>query len=163
MDVVGPTWSRAPDGGWLLPERTIALDAMVWASSHLRGPDGGPWRFTAEQARFLAWYYAIGPDGRFLTPTVVLQRCKGWGKDPLAAVLALIALLGPSVPESGDGGDTWHGRPERDPWIRLLAVSQEQTRTTMGNIPSLVAPETRSEYSLHIGTGGVTRRDGSPG
>lgn len=163
VDVVGPTWARADGGGWLLPERTIALDAMVWASSHLRGPDGGPWRFTAEQARFLAWYYAVGDDGRFLTPTVVLQRCKGWGKDPLAAVLALIALLGPSVPETDDGGDTWHGRPERDPWIRLLAVSQEQTRTTMGNIPSLVTPEMRSEYSLHIGTGGVTRRDGSPG
>ena len=70
VDVAGPTWAHAADGGWLLPERTIALDAMVWASSHLRGPDGGPWRFTAEQSRFLAWYYAVGDDGRFLTPTV---------------------------------------------------------------------------------------------
>ena len=141
VDIVGPVWSRQ-DGRWMLPERTIALDAMVWASQWLRGPDGGPWRFTAEQARFLAWYYAVDEAGVFCTPTVVLQRCKGWGKDPLAAVVALIALCGPSVPATNDGGDTWHGRPETDPWIRLLAVSQEQTRTTMGNMPALLPQET---------------------
>ena len=44
VDVVGPVWSRR-EGRWELPERTIALDAMVWASQWLRGPDGGPWRF----------------------------------------------------------------------------------------------------------------------
>lgn len=162
VDVVGPVWSRR-EGAWDLPERTIALDAMVWASQWLRGPDGGPWRFTAEQARFLAWYYAIDESGVFCTPTVVLQRCKGWGKDPLAAVVALIALCGPSVPATDNGGDTWYGRPETDPWIRLLAVSQEQTRTTMGNMPALLPQETRDHYALHVGAGGVSHRDGSAG
>lgn len=162
VDVVGPVWSRR-EGAWELPERTIALDAMVWASQWLRGPDGGPWRFTAEQGRFLAWYYAIDASGVFCTPTVVLQRCKGWGKDPLAAVIALIALCGPSVPATDNGGDTWYGRPETDPWIRLLAVSQEQTRTTMGNMPALLPQETRDHYALHVGAGGVSHRSGSAG
>jgi hypothetical protein len=38
-----------------------------------------------EQARFVLWFYALDEDGGFLYHSAVLQRLKGWGKDPVAA------------------------------------------------------------------------------
>ena len=47
---------------------------------------GAPWRYTAEQARLTLWWYAMDPaTNRFLWRDGVIQRLKGWGKDPLIA------------------------------------------------------------------------------
>lgn len=159
--VVGPTWAKSPSGGWLLPEFTIGWDAVAWASQNLVGPGGGAWTFTNEQLRFLLWYYATDENGVFLNSTVVLQRCKGWGKDPLAAVVTLVALLGPSVPRMVGGRIV--GAVEADPWVRLLAVSQQQTRNTMGALKAVCPPEDRKRLSIRIGDVGVRRTDGQPG
>ncbi len=47
-----------------------------------------------EQGRFLLWWYAIDEKGLFRYRYGVLQRAKGWGKDPLAGAIALCELMG---------------------------------------------------------------------
>jgi hypothetical protein len=156
----GPVWTTE-NGRWLLPDSTVGWDVLAWASSSLVGPGGGAWTFTPEQARFILWYYAVDDDGMFLAPTVVLQRCKGWGKDPLAGVIALNALLGPSLPQSTPHGV--RGRREQTPWIRLLAVSQQQTENTMGAIRAIAPAQVQSELGIRVISTYVRPTDGSPG
>src|SRR5690348_2730254 len=107
--------------------------------------DGGPWRFTPEQLRFVLWWYAVDEDGRFVYRTGVLQRMKGWGKDPLLAVISLVELVGPSRPNITPYGLEYHelaGIPAKyrlqpkgiahpQAWVQITAVSQEQTTNTM--------------------------------
>lgn len=157
----GPVWA-VREGSWLLPEHTAGWDVVCWASAHLAGPGGGPFLFTDEQLRFMLWYYATDSSGKFLSPTVVLQRCKGWGKDPLAGVIALAALCGPSVPFVGEDGVV-RGRREESPWIRLLAVSQQQTENTMGAIRALAPPDVREDLAIRVVTTLVRPTDGSAG
>lgn len=138
-----------------LPRHTLGWDAMRWASEHLEQPDrpiaGQPWAFTEEQMRFLAWWYAIDERGEFLKTYGVLRRMKGWGKDPLAAVIAAIELIGPCR----FGGWTRNGdpivAPQPSAWVQVAAVSKEQTRNTMVLFPSLFSKRTIEEYRLDIG------------
>lgn len=99
-DFMGPTWSKTPEGKWLLPEHTLGWQAVLWITTHLLSPDGSgkPFNLTREQLRFFLWWYAIDEDGRFVYRTGVLQRLKGWGKDPTLAALSAIEFLGPSRP-----------------------------------------------------------------
>ena len=127
---VGPVWDWDEGRGRLLPERTIGWDQLAWAGVWLNGPGGVPWAYTMEQARFVLWFGAVDDAGMFATPSAVLQRLKGWGKDPVAAAMSATALVGPSVPEVTSTGEV-RGRPEPDAWIQLLAVAQEQTKNTM--------------------------------
>ena len=94
---IGPTWQWDENGQWLLPEASGGWDVLAWCGQWLRGPDGRPWKFTMEQARFLLWYQALESDGSFSHTSAVLQRLKGWGKDPLAA--ALIVTKGQRLPK----------------------------------------------------------------
>ena len=82
----GPTWKRGADGGWLLPEHTLGWDFLAWCGYWLRDSKARtPWKWTLEQARFWLWFYALDDEGRPLHDNAVLQRLKGWGKDPMAA------------------------------------------------------------------------------
>lgn len=95
---LGPTWAHE-DGGfgptpcnaecaadphgltprWLLPEKTLGWQIAGWCAEYLLADDGGPWKFTPEQLRFILWWYAVDNNGRFVYRTGVLQRLKGWG------------------------------------------------------------------------------------
>ena len=88
---LGPTWEASGDD-WYLPERTLGWELAAWASEFLANPNDPelPWEFTMEQLRFLLWWYAVDERGRFSYRRGVLQRIKGWGKDPLLAVICLI-------------------------------------------------------------------------
>lgn len=74
---IGPTWQKNPDGSWLLPEKTLGWEILGWAAKWLE-MDDKPWTATAEQARFVLWYYAIDCNGDFIYRRGVLQRLKGW-------------------------------------------------------------------------------------
>src|SRR5688500_12022903 len=98
--VMGPTWKTNPDGSWLLPEKTLGWTQAGWCARYLHGPestDESPtrWNFTDEQLRLLLWWYAVDENGRFVYRTGVLQRLKGWGKDPLLAVICILEFVGP--------------------------------------------------------------------
>jgi hypothetical protein len=90
---LGPTWSENPswDGlditqRYILPTYTLGWQVLKWISENLQGDevddDGNSLPFvpTAEQARFILWWYAIDDRGRFSYRQGVLQRLKGWGR-----------------------------------------------------------------------------------
>jgi hypothetical protein len=146
---IGPTWQF--DNGWKLPEFTLGWRILAWCGKYLTDKHGNPWQFTPEQARFVLWYYAIDPEsGEFLYHSAVLQRLKGWGKDPLAACLAVAALFADVTFDHWDG-DVPVGRDEPSAWVQVVAVNQEQTSNTMKLLPSLVPPDTRNRYGIQIG------------
>ena len=149
--VLGNTWKVNEDGTWYLPERTLGWGILGWCSSYLKNEDGEPWRFTNEQARFVLWWYAVDERGRFVYRTGVLQRLKGFGKDPVAAALALVELLGP-VRFSHWGIDGQPvGKPQRSPWVTVNAVSQAQTRNTSNVLKWMCSDKLIKEFDMTIG------------
>lgn len=146
---IGPTWDWTPERGWLLPEATLGWDFLAWTGLWLRGKKG-PWAWTPEQARFLLWFYSLTPGGEFDYHSAVLQRLKGWGKDPLAAGMAVAACFAPVKFDRWDG-DRPVGTDEVNAWVQIVAVSQEQTKNTMKLLPGLVPAETRLRFGIQIG------------
>ncbi len=157
---IGPTWqrSRRHPSGYRYPKRTLGWSALYWAFEWLQLPTGEPWLCTPEQERFVCHWYAVDSRGRFLYRDGVLQRLKGWGKDPLGAVLCAIEFLGPC--RCDDSGatvlDPWGnehpaGVPHPQAWVQTAAVSKDQTRTTMTIFPWLFSKAAVAEYGIDLG------------
>src|SRR5690606_4659609 len=138
---VGPTWQRNEDGSWLLPDKTLGWQVIGWCARYLRNDEGEPWSFTDEQMRFILHWFAVDERGRFIHQTGVLQRMKGWGKDPLLACLSLVELCGPSRFSHWDENGQPVGKRHPRPWVQVAAVSQSQTKNTMRMLPTLAGPE----------------------
>lgn len=145
---IGPVWQW--DNGWVLPERSLGWRVLAWCGKWLRDKKGRPWQFTPEQTRFVLWFFAVDEAGDFAYHSVVLQRLKGWGKDPIAACFAMAACFAEVVFDHWDG-DRPVGREEPNAWVQIIAVSQPQTKNTMKLFPSLVPAETRDRYGIQIG------------
>lgn len=79
---IGPTWQKDEQGNWLLPEFTLGWQIAKWIGENLRNDEGEPFRLTAEQTRFLVWWYAVDERGKFTYRQGVLQRIKGWLLSP---------------------------------------------------------------------------------
>lgn len=150
----GPTWKR-DENGWILPEYTIGWDCVVWAEDNLYQPDGpdagDPWRFTPEQIRLLLWIYAVDAKGRFLYNDIVIQRIKGWGKDPFCSAICSIELLGPCRLDYFDEDGQAVGKKHPSPWVQALAVSKDQNRNLMLLFPGLFGKEGTKEFGLDLG------------
>ena len=147
---IGPTWQTTPDGHWLLPEATIGWDVLGWVGTNLQHGLGQPWRFTLEQARFLLWWYAVDEQGRWLYRDGVLQRLKGWGKDPLGACWLYVELIGPCRVAYMDG-DQPVATDCPDAWLQTAATSLEQTKNTMRLMPGLITAEAKAAYGVQVG------------
>lgn len=180
----GPTWAINP--AWVpddptsgyqfaLPEFTLGWQIQAWVegipefgvAGHLHALDETdeygapvPFRLTSEQLRFILWMYAVNEDGRFIFRNIVLQRLKGWGKDPLAAVITAVEFVGPSrfagwanrdYTDLGLRANDPVGRRHPRSWIQIAAVSKEQTKNTMTLFPGLFTPETIAEHGIDIG------------
>lgn len=155
-DFHGPTWLRNEDGSWFLPKHTLGWQIAGWCADYLNGEGSTdekpvPWKFTPEQLRFLLWWYAIDEDGEFIYRTGVLQRLKGWGKDPLLAVISLVEFVGPSRFSHWDKGGEPVAVPCKNAWVQVTAVSQEQTTNTMGYLPILMSEKLISTYGIKMG------------
>lgn len=155
---IGPTWQR-DSAGWIIPERNRTLGWQIagWCHEFLLGPDGEAWVFTPEQFRFLLWWYAFDDAGIFVYRRGVLQRLKGWGKDPLLAVICLVEMVGPSMvacdfdgPEADAAGFAV-GKANPHAWVQVAAVSREQTRNTMALMPSLMSKHFITTYAIKPG------------
>ena len=157
---IGPTWRRGPDGRFLLPEFTLGWHCLAWTATYLQHYVGAPWRYTAEQARLTLWWYAMDPaTNRFLWRDGVIQRLKGWGKDPLIATWSAFEFVGPCrFGGLADEGNEW-GVPPDQPlgmqhpaaWVQIAAVSQDQTRNTMTLFPSILSKRAIEEYRIDLG------------
>lgn len=153
---IGPTWQH--DGtAWSLPERSLGWEGLAFAGQHLTHK-GKPWKYTMEQARFLLWFYAVDESGQFDYHSGVLQRLKGWGKDPFAAALSASVLVGNlEFDHWGDDGQPV-GRQVTDSWVQIAAVSLDQTKNSMKVFPGLIPAETRRLFGIQIGKQNVWAR-----
>ncbi|MFD5910225.1 terminase [Streptomyces massasporeus] len=157
---LGPTWERGPDGKFILPEYTLGWHCLAWTKTYLQHYVGRPWQYTPEQARLTLWWYAMDPaTNRFLWRDGVLQRLKGWGKDPVKATWAGFEFVGPCrFDRIADEGNEW-GVPPGQPlgvqhpaaWVQIAAVSQDQTRNTMTLFPSIFTKRAIEEYRIDLG------------
>lgn len=157
---IGPTWKRGPDGRFVLPEYTLGWHALAWSATYLQHYVGAPWRYTAEQARLTLWWYAMDPaTTRFLWRDGVIQRLKGWGKDPLIATWSAFEFVGPCrFGGVADETNEWGvpagqplGVPHPAAWVQIAAVSQDQTRNTMTLFPSILTKRAIEEYRIDLG------------
>lgn len=144
---------HGPEG---LPERSLAWPhGLAWTARWLQQPDGpdsgSPWKFTPEQVRFLMWFYSLDERARFTYRYAMLRRLKGWGKDPMAAVMSAIEMLGPSRFSHWDEDGQPVAMAHPAAWVQIFAVSKDQTRNTMTLFPSLFTEEAIAEYNLDIG------------
>lgn len=148
---IGPSWGWE-NGAWSLPECSLGWEVLAWCGKWLLGKDRRtPWVFTPEQARFILWFYATNETGTgFVYSQAVLQRLKGWGKDPLAATLAVFSMLGPCIPDGIGVDGLVKGRPHPAPWVQVAAVAQEQTKNTFKLFPGLLSPECVSEFGVQV-------------
>lgn len=155
----GPTWRRDPEhpSGWSLPERTLAWALIGWQDGMLQ-LDRQPWRYTAEQVRFLCWLYAVDEHGRWLDDDAVLQRLKGHGKDPFGASVMAGEFLGPCRPDLDAkpvldpwGAEHPAGRAHPEPWVQTAAVAESQTKNTMKLFPGMFTPAAVERYGIDIG------------
>lgn len=154
---IGPTWARGEDGRFLLPERTLGWQILRWIARYINGGGGMSFQPTKEQARFILWWYALDEQGRFVYRDGVLQRIKGWGKDPIVAVLALVEMLGPCrfshwAEESDEEWDIAVGDPvgveHEQGWVQVVAVSAEQTKNTMKLLPAMISKQLMAEHGM---------------
>lgn len=151
----GPTWQKNPDGTWRLPDLTLGWDVLAWTEAFYRQPDGPSagksWEFTAEQTRWLLWWYAIDRQGNFLYRDGMLRRVKGWGKDPIGAAVSGVEFVGPCRFDGFDAQGEPVAKPHPAGWVLVAAVSKDQTRTTMSLFPGLFSDAALAEYSIDLG------------
>lgn len=147
---LGPTWQTDAQGRWLLPDATLGWDVLGFVGCWLQHGRGRPWRYTLEQARFILWWFSLDEQGRFVFYDGVLQRLKGWGKDPMLATICATELIGPAR-FAGWDGDTPVATDVEAAWIPIAATALAQTRTTMRFFPTLFTPEAVDEFGLQIG------------
>lgn len=148
---LGPTWKKDSFGVWILPEHTLGWECIGWCAKWLRDDNGKPWSFTNEQMRFILHWYSVDEYGEFIYKTGVLQRCKGWGKDPLLACLSLFEMVGPSRFSHWNKQGEPVGKPVPNALVQVAAVSQSQTDNTTSLFPSLMSPEFVAEYRVDAG------------
>lgn len=158
---LGPTWQKNPDGSWHLPKLTLGWSVIEWVMDHLM-LDGEPITLTLEQQRFILWMYAIDTRGRFIYREIVLQRMKGAGKDPLAAILSAVEFVGPCrFSHWATEWDVEAGNAEQvgDPvaqqqvnaWVQITAVTEDQTKNTMAFMPTIFSKECIQKYGIDLG------------
>lgn len=139
------------------PWPTLGLEVCDFIEANLvHGPGdvlGSPVALTDEQQLFIFRVYEVFPRGHDLAgrrrfKQVVLSRRKGWSKTELAAWLAIVEAH-PDGPVRSDGfhkvdGD-WVpvGRPVVDPYIPMVAVTEEQTEDlAYGAVYSILTEDT---------------------
>ncbi|HUY61905.1 MAG TPA: terminase [Candidatus Dormibacteraeota bacterium] len=140
---------------------------LAWSETVLTQPDrdgaGEPWCWRESQARFVAWWYALDEDGRYLWRRGQIVLPKGAGKSPMAAALACVELAGPvRFAEWAEDGQPVM-RPHSSPDVKLSALSQDQAEdATMGlAISMLENPAAMSEIpGLDVALTRVRTRNG---
>lgn len=142
-----PAFPLGPDGFPVgLPEDhglgSLGWDVLAWGHENLAQPDGDtagvPWDWTNLQIRFVAWWYAVDGEGRFLFDRAQLVLPKGSGKSPLAAALGCCALGAPVLFDGWNSSGDPVGRPQPSPWVQLAAVSEDQTSNTMSLVIAML-------------------------
>ena len=134
---------------------SLGWGVLEWAARHLPSPSDEPKPFilTDEQARHVLDWYSVDATGEFIYRRDIIERAKGWGKSPLAAMVALAEFVGPTVFSHWDKGEPV-GKPRANPWVQIAAVSEDQTDNTYGAVYELLtANDGRAAKELGIDDG----------
>lgn len=148
--VIGPTWTTKR-GRWVLPDATLGWDVLGYCGSWHQHGTGEPWRFTLEQARWILWWYSLDELGRFVYHDGVLQRLKGWGKDPVGANLLSAEAFGPCRFAGWGRNDQPEAMDVPDAWVQTAAVALQQTKNTMRLFPSLFTKSAIRHFRIQVG------------
>lgn len=163
-------WPSDPAEKVRIAEHSLGPSIIDWAEGRTDVPglihylDGGPWRFTDGQKRFIILWYAYNPDtGRWLYRSGVKRGAKGTGKDPIAAAMMLIEFIGPSQLVWSDSGQCWTGRRHRMPLVQISANSEAQAKDTMRIANAMLPRETRDYFEIDVGETVTKLKDGTGG
>lgn len=126
---------------------TLGYEVIEWAHRHLPSPsdDTQQFRPTDEQYRIILHWYRLDPmSGAFLYRRGALERAKGWGKSPLAGVLALADFAGPALFDGWDANGEpvakpWGGGETPSSWVQIAANSEDQSENTYGAIYGMLS------------------------
>lgn len=125
---------------------TLGWYVLEWMSAMLAAPDRveyEPFVPTLEQGEFVLRYYELDPiTGRRVVQRAVLGRPRGWGKSPFLAALAIVEALADVYPSGWDADGQPVGRPwatVRTPYVKLAAVSEDQTAYTWNPLKEMLA------------------------
>lgn len=138
------------------PERTLGYGVIEWCEGNLLVPEGprvGDFiELTDEQVLFFLHWYAVDALGDFVWRTGTLRRPKGWGKDPVAAAIALAELMGP-VRFGGNSTETGMpmGRLEYGPNIDIVGVNEDSTRNTTTLFDPMMSASAAAEHAWKAG------------
>ncbi len=157
-----------PDG---IPELTLGWEAINWASTYIKQPDGEnagqAWEFVESQTRFILWWYSLSDNARWIYTHGVRRFAKGYGKSPFAAVMGLIELLAP-VRFAGwcdndglcvgcrthSGCDHVVGRRVGMPLVQIAATAHDQANiNTMRMVRAMVPKKSRIRDDYEVDTG----------
>lgn len=145
---------------------SLGPSIIFWAEGRTDEPGlvhfltGKPWRFTVGQKRFIHMWFAHR-DGRFIYRSGVKRGAKGTGKDPFAAAMMLIELIGPS--QLVHDGTGWVGVRHRMPLVQIAANSEAQAKDTLRIANTMLSRDARAYYGLDCGETQTKLTDGSGG
>lgn len=135
-----------PRGDWDVC--SLGWAVLEWTHANLPDPRDVSRQLvlTPEQARRVLRIYELDPvSGRRLYSRVHQEEAKGWGKGPVAAMLALAEFGGAPVVFDHWGED---GQPVGKPWgspglpvpyVQVVAVSMDQTFNCWSQVMTLAA------------------------
>lgn len=151
MTSYGPSWLVGDDSQYVLPKLTLGWEVLGWTAEWLRNPQTeGPWMYTPEQARLVLWLYEVDENGERTNNRCVVQRSKGWGKDPFAASLCLFELVGNSKFSHFDENGNAVGRPNPQAWVQLVATTKDQNKNTLKMLPMMLPERTIKHWNLDV-------------
>lgn len=129
----------------------LVIDWAEWRTDEpgLLNDEGEPWRFTDGQARFLVLWYAFDDEGRFIYRRGIKRGAKGVGKDPFAAAMCNIELLGPS--QLWWDGVRWTGKRHESPLVQIASNSEAQSKALLRVANSQLGSEAVGYYQLDKG------------
>ncbi len=141
------------------PDLTLGYGVAQWLERWLIQPNGPrahkPFRLVDSQLRFLAWWYAVDPDGNWIYHHSVRRLAKGSGKSPFAAAMALAELCGPVRLADFDpripGGCV--GRRMDMPWVQIAATAESQTANTMRMVRAFAPKGSEIVKAFHLDPG----------
>lgn len=162
---MGKVWERDAIGRYVLPEYTLGWQILKWIEENLLSDESSedeviPFSPTDEQKRFILWWYAVDENGQFYYREGVLQRMKGWGKDPISAVLSAVEFVGPcrfagwaarDMPEIGVAYGEPVAKAHARSWVQIAATTAAQTKNTMMIFSGLFTEECKAEHGIDMG------------
>lgn len=150
-------WPEDPEERVRLARSSLGPAVIDWAEGRSDEPGlvhhltGHPWRFTAGQKRFVVLWYCVGPNGRWLYRSGVKRGAKGTGKDPFAAALCLIELVGPARFDGWDAEGLPVGAPHRMALVQVASNSEAQSKDVLRVANGMVPRDSQEFYGFDRG------------